>query len=282
MSYKTLTVTTDGHIARITLDRPDRLNAMNADFWNELPAAVRALDASGDIRAIVIDANGKHFTAGLDLGMFGTPPDPADVTTRVQKAARFRHNTALMQQTFSALEDCRVPVIAALHGGCIGGGVDLISACDLRYASRDAYLTVYEINVGLTADVGTFPRLCKLLPEGIVRELAYTGRRMGAEEGERRGLFNEVLDSKEAALERALEVAKDIAGKSPLAVHGCKRMITYARDHNTADSLDYVVTWNAGMLHSEEVMAAVTAGKTGQPGDYVPLPPLNDDVQGGV
>jgi len=258
------------------------LNAMNADFWNELPAAVRALDASGDIRAIVIDANGKHFTAGLDLGMFGTPPDPADVTARVQKAARFRHNTALMQQTFSALEDCRVPVIAALHGGCIGGGVDLISACDLRYASRDAYLTVYEINVGLTADVGTFPRLCKLLPEGIVRELAYTGRRMGAEEGERRGLFNEVLDSKEAALERALEMAKEIAGKSPLAVHGCKRMITYARDHNTADSLDYVVTWNAGMLHSEEVMAAVTAGKTGQPGDYVPLPPLNDDVQGGV
>ncbi|HAD46212.1 MAG TPA: crotonase/enoyl-CoA hydratase family protein [Alcanivorax sp.] len=282
MSYKTLTVTTDGHIARITLDRPDRLNAMNADFWNELPAAVRALDAGGDVRAIVIDANGKHFTAGLDLGMFGTPPDPADVTARVQKAARFRHNTALMQQTFSALEDCRVPVIAALHGGCIGGGVDLISACDLRYASRDAYLTVYEINVGLTADVGTFPRLCKLLPEGIVRELAYTGRRMGAEEGERRGLFNEVLDSKEAALERALEMAKEIAGKSPLAVHGCKRMITYARDHNTADSLDYVVTWNAGMLHSEEVMAAVTAGKTGQPGDYVPLPPLNDDVQGGV
>ena len=282
MSYKTLTVTTDGHIARITLDRPDRLNAMNADFWNELPAAVRALDAGGDVRAIVIDANGKHFTAGLDLGMFGTPPDPADVTARVQKAARFRHNTALMQQTFSALEDCRVPVIAALHGACIGGGVDLISACDLRYASRDAYLTVYEINVGLTADVGTFPRLCKLLPEGIVRELAYTGRRMGAEEGERRGLFNEVLDSKEAALERALEMAKEIAGKSPLAVHGCKRMITYARDHNTADSLDYVVTWNAGMLHSEEVMAAVTAGKTGQPGDYVPLPPLNDDVQGGV
>lgn len=282
MSYKTLTVTTDGHVARITLDRPDRLNAMNADFWNELPAAVRALDASGDIRAIVIDANGKHFTAGLDLGMFGAPPDPADVNARVQKAARFRHNTALMQQTFSALEDCRVPVIAALHGGCIGGGVDLISACDLRYASRDAYLTVYEINVGLTADVGTFPRLCKLLPEGIVRELAYTGRRMGAEEGERRGLFNEVLDSKEAALERALEMAKEIAGKSPLAVHGCKRMITYARDHNTADSLDYVVTWNAGMLHSEEVMAAVTAGKTGQPGDYVPLPPLNDDVQGGV
>ena len=282
MSYKTLTVTTDGHIARITLDRPDRLNAMNADFWNELPAAVRALDASGDVRAIVIDANGKHFTAGLDLGMFDAPPDPADVTARVQKAARFRHNTALMQQTFSALEDCRVPVIAALHGGCIGGGVDLISACDLRYASRDAYLTVYEINVGLTADVGTFPRLCKLLPEGIVRELAYTGRRMGAEEGERRGLFNEVLDSKEATLERALEMAKEIAGKSPLAVHGCKRMITYARDHNTADSLDYVVTWNAGMLHSEEVMAAVTAGKTGQPGDYVPLPPLNDDVQGGV
>jgi len=282
MSYKTLTVTIEGHIARITLDRPDRLNAMNADFWNELPAAVRALDAGGEVRAIVIDANGKHFTAGLDLGMFGTPADPADATARVQKAARFRHNTALMQQTFSALEDCRVPVIAALHGGCIGGGVDLISACDLRYASRDAYLTVYEINVGLTADVGTFPRLCKLLPEGIVRELAYTGRRMGAEEGERRGLFNEVLDSKEAALERALEVAREIADKSPLAVHGCKRMITYARDHNTADSLDYVVTWNAGMLHTEEVMAAVTAGKTGQPGDYVPLPPLNDDVQGGV
>ena len=153
MSYKTLTVTMDGHVARITLDRPDRLNAMNADFWNELPAAVRALDASGDIRAIVIDANGKHFTAGLDLGMFGAPPDPADVNARVQKAARFRHNTALMQQTFSALEDCRVPVIAALHGGCIGGGVDLISACDLRYATDAEHLRLSQSEML----VGTIP-----------------------------------------------------------------------------------------------------------------------------
>ena len=271
-----------GGILEIRINRPAKLNALSVQMYHELCEALGELDSNPDLRVAVLHAEGKHFTAGLDLGMFGTPPDPADVTARVQKAARFRHNTALMQQTFSALEDCRVPVIAALHGGCIGGGVDLISACDLRYASRDAYLTVYEINVGLTADVGTFPRLCKLLPEGIVRELAYTGRRMGAEEGERRGLFNEVLDSKEATLERALEMAKEIAGKSPLAVHGCKRMITYARDHNTADSLDYVVTWNAGMLHSEEVMAAVTAGKTGQPGDYTPLPPLNDDVQGGV
>ena len=282
MSYQTLSVSVNDGVALVTLDRPDQLNAMNADFWNELPAAVRELDAGGDVRAIVINANGKHFTAGLDLGMFGTPPDPADVTARVQKAARFRHNTALMQQTFSALEDCRVPVIAALHGGCIGGGVDLISACDLRYASRDAYLTVYEINVGLTADVGTFPRLCKLLPEGIVRELAYTGRRMGAEEAEQRGLFNAVLDDREATLKKALEVAREIAGKSPLAVHGCKRMITYARDHNTADALDYVVTWNAGMLHVEEVQAAIEAGKHGGDGDFTPLPPAHDRVKGGV
>ncbi len=202
MSYQTLSVSVNDGVALVTLDRPDQLNAMNADFWNELPAAVRELDAGGDVRAIVINANGKHFTAGLDLGMFSAPPDPADRTARVQKAARFRQHTALMQQSFSALEDCRVPVIAALHGGCIGGGVDLISACDLRYASADAFLTIYEINVGLTADVGTFPRLCKLLPEGIVRELAYTGRRMGAEEAEQRGLFNAVLDDREATLKK--------------------------------------------------------------------------------
>ena len=280
MTYKTLTVAVDGHVARITLDRPDKLNAMNADFWNELPAAVRALDASGDIRAIVIDANGKHFTAGLDLGMFGTPPDPADVTARVQKAARFRHNTALMQQTFSALEDCRVPVIAALHGGCIGGGVDLISACDLRYASRDAYLTVYEINVGLTADVGTFPRLCKLLPEGIVRELAYTGRRLPAREAQALGLVNRVYEDQQQMLEGVMEIAREIASKPPLAVYGCKRMITYARDHNTADGLDYIGVWNMSMLQPSEMAEAITARAQKRAPNYVDLPPIKRSISG--
>ena len=177
-----------------------------------------------------------------------------------------------MQRSLSCLEECRIPVLAAVQGGCIGGGVDMVSACDMRYATEDAYFTIFEINIGMTADVGTFPRLCKLIPEGIVRELAYTGRRMSAAEAKQIGLVNRVYADQDAMLEGVFDLAGEIASKPPLAVYGCKRMINYARDHSTADGLDYIAIWNASFLQGAEMQEAMLANQQKRPGEFVDLP----------
>ena len=159
-----------------------------------------------------------------------------------------------IQESFSALERARIPVLVAIQGGCVGGAVDLASACDSRYATEDAFFVIQEINLGMTADVGTFPRLCHLMPQGWVRELAYSGRRLPAQRAKEIGLVNEVFPSQAALLDHVMAVAKDIAEKSPLAVHGSKVMINYARDHSIADGLDYIATWQAGMYNPETDM----------------------------
>ena len=165
-----------------------------------------------------------------------------------------------------------MPVLAAIQGGCIGGGVDMVSACDMRYASEDAYFTVFEVNIGITADVGTFPRLPKLIPEGIVREMAYTGRRMPAAEAKDVGLVNRVFASREDMLAGVFEIAGEIASKPPLAVYGCKRMINYARDHTTEDGLDYIAIWNASFLQSAEMQESMRANREKRRGTFVDLP----------
>ena len=165
-----------------------------------------------------------------------------------------------------------MPVLAAVQGGAIGAGVDLITACDMRYMTADAFLTIYEINIGMTADVGTFPRITNLLPEGIVKELAYTGRRMGAEEAKARGLINDIFPTQDDMLESVMKIAEQIASKAPLAIYGSKRMINYARDHSTEDALDYVRIWNASMLQQDEIQESMRAAKEQRSGDYVDLP----------
>ena len=191
---------------------------------------------------------------------------------RLQHGARFYEAVQRMQRTFNLLEGCRIPVLAAIQGGCIGGGVDLATACDMRYATEDAFVTVFEVNIGMTADVGTFPRLVKLIPEGIVRELAYTGRRMPAREAQACGLFNRVFADQASMLKEVMAIAREIASKAPLAVYGCKRMINYARDHSTADGLDYISIWNASMLQREEILEAIKANGEKRPGVFVDLP----------
>ena len=186
---------------------------------------------------------------------------------------RFYTTVKRLQDSFTALEACRIPVIAAIQGGCIGGAVDLITACDMRYGTDDSYITIYEINVGMTADVGTFPRILNHLPEGIVRELAYTGRKMGAAECERRGLYNGVYETHGAMLVGVMEVAKTIASKPPLAVYGCKHIITYGRDHSTQDALDYIGVWNMSMLLPAEMMEAMQSRAQKKDGKFADLPP---------
>ena len=198
------------------------------------------------------------------------------------RGAAFYDDVRRMQRSFTALENCRIPVLAAIQGGCIGGGVDLVTACDMRYATEDAFLTIYEVNIGMTADVGTFPRLVKLIPEGIVRELAYTGRRMSAAEAQQVGLVNRVFPDHETLLAEVDEIAREIASKAPLAVYGCKRMINYARDHTTAEGLDYVGIWNASMLQPDEMAEAMAANAEKRPGDFVDLPKIKRHSDGDI
>ena len=264
-------------IAHVVLNRPEKRNSINAAFWAELPQIVQEIDDGAQARVIVISSTGPHFCAGLDLSAFagGSAPDDglSERERRLQRGAAFYETALRSQRSFNALEDCRIPVLAAIQGGAIGGGVDLAVACDMRYATEDAFITIFETNIGMTADVGTFPRLVKLIPEGIVRELAYTGRRMPAREAQACGLVNRVFADQATMLTEVMAIARDIASKAPLAVYGCKKMITYARDHGTADGLDYIGIWNASMLQKEEIQEAIRANEEKRAGEFVELPP---------
>jgi enoyl-CoA hydratase len=269
-------VSIEAGVAHIQLNRPDAFNSMTRDFWNELPAIVRDIDDNARARCIVISSTGKHFSSGMDLSVFtdGDGVTPHSHADRQNAAESFRRHVHHLQDTFSCLDEARMPVIVAVQGGVIGGAVDMTSACDIRYASADAFFCIQEINIGMTADVGTFPRLCKLMPEGWVRELAYTGRRLPAHRARELGLVNEVFDSHEALVEHALATAREIASKSPLAVAGSKVMINYARDHTIRDSLDYIATWQTGMFSPPHMMEAFQAKSQKRDADFPDLLPL--------
>ena len=278
MTYQCFDVSIADHIAHIRLNRPEKRNNMIRAFWDELPAIVEDIDHNARARVIVISSTGPHFSSGLDTSMFSdssiAPGPDAERVAQIQHGARFYEHVLHMQRSFNVLERCRLPVLAAIQGGCIGGGVDLVTACDMRYATEDAFITVFEINIGMTADVGTFPRLVKLIPEGIVRELAYTGRRMPAREAQACGLVNRVFPDQATMLGEVMAIAREIASKAPLAVYGTKRMINYARDHSTADGLDYIGIWNASMLQKQEIQEAIKANAEKRPGEFVELPVL--------
>ena len=258
MAYTTLQYSVADHVAHVALSRPEALNTMNKEFWDEIPAVFAEIDADPTVRAVVLSSTGRHFTAGLDLNWAGTT-----LQNRTQDLGRarelFRRHVLHMQETINVVDRCRVPVIAAIQGGCIGGGVDLITACDMRVGSADCFFTIQEINIAIVADVGTLQRLPYLLPQGLVRELAYTGRRWPATEALAQGFLNRVFESHEQAVEGALQLAREIAGKSPLAVAGIKQVLNAGRDMTIAQGLEYVATWNAAMLQGDDMKRAVAA-----------------------
>lgn len=276
MSYECFSVEIKDQIAHIRLSRPEKRNAMSPSFWADLPVIIRDIDDNARARVIVLSADtvGDRpiFSAGIDVSMFSSGGTGGNDKNDPQHGAGFYSTVKRLQDSFSALEDCRIPVLAAIHGGCIGGGVDLITACDMRYGTEDAYVTIYEINVGMTADVGTFPRILNHMPEGVVRELAYTGRKMDARECERRGLFNTVYADDAEMMDAVMATAREIASKPPMAVYGCKRIITYARDHSTQDTLDNIGVWNMSMLIPAEMMEAMVAKGQKRDGVYADLP----------
>ncbi|MBT8149422.1 MAG: crotonase/enoyl-CoA hydratase family protein [Gammaproteobacteria bacterium] len=274
--YKCFDVAIENHIAHIQLTRPEKRNSMIPEFWTELPAIVAEIDQQAQARVIVISSTGPHFTAGLDIQAFfnqaASDADSSDPKAHLAKGAKFYAQVKDLQDSFSILEQCRIPVLVAIQGGCIGGGIDMVTACDMRYATADAFFILQETNIGMTADVGTFPRLPKLIPEGIARELAYTGRRFEVAEAQRIGLVNAVFDDAETMVAAVMQIAAEIASKAPLAIAGCKRIINYARDHSTADTLDYIRIWNASHLQTDETIEAIGANAEQREAQFAQLP----------
>ncbi|MFZ4122839.1 MAG: enoyl-CoA hydratase-related protein [Caulobacterales bacterium] len=276
MTYSCFEVLIEGAVAHLRFHRPEAMNTLTRAFWSELPLAVRDISDNAKARVIVISSTGRHFTAGMDLDVFLSPSavtggDSKDPYVRNEA---FRHHVHSLQDTFNALDEARIPILAAVQGGCVGGGVDMISACDIRYCTEDAFFVIQEINIGMTADVGTFPRLCKLIPEGWVREMAYTGRRLSAAQAQAIGLVNALYPNHQALVEGVLATAHEIAEKNPVAIAGSKVAINYARDHSIRDSLDFLATWQTGMWapsHMAEAFAAKQEKRTAAFPDLVPV-----------
>ena len=255
MSYECFEVSVAGGVAHLRMNRPERRNAMTSAFWRELPAIVRGLGAKDEVRALVLSSTGPHFCGGMDVSLF--QDEQALDTASVAGRQKFRDKLEELQASLDSLAEARFPVIAAVQGGCIGGGVDMATACCLRYAARDAYFVIQEINIGMMADVGTFNRMPKQLPEAVVRELGYTGDRLSAERAERLGFVNGLFDTHEQLVAGALEVARRIAAKAPAAVAATKQMISYTRDHSVAQSFEYLNALQPGIFSIEDIKRAL-------------------------
>ena len=266
------TLTLEGRVAHLVLSRPEALNTMHPTFWRELDDALGRVHREGAARALVISSTGKHFSAGMALETFGGDIAMDDQSPE-GRAAVFDLLTD-MQATFTRLETLRIPVIAAIQGGCIGGAVDMVTACCIRYATADAFFCIQEINIGMVADVGTLQRLPKLVPLGVVKELAYTGRRLPAQRALAYGLVNEVFETQEAMVAAALKCAAEIAAKPPVAIWGTKQVIHYARDHSVDDALKQI-GWIQGAIWSNaNVRESVSAQKEKRAGEFPDLAPL--------
>ena len=266
-------LTIENHVAHLVLNQPKAMNTMHPQFWRELDGVLTDLHRGCEARALVISSTGKHFSAGMALETFGGAIQMNDASPE-GRAAVF-DTLSDMQATFTKLETLRIPVIVAIQGGCIGGAVDMVTACCIRYASSEAFFCIQEINIGMVADVGTLQRLPKLIPLAVVKELAYTGRRLTADKAMHYGLVNAVFDSPEATLQAAMECAQEIASKPPVAIWGTKQAIHYARDHTVDESLKQMGWLQAAIWSNRHVGEAVTAMKEKRTGNFPALSDLS-------
>ena len=260
-------------IAHLNMNRPDKFNSMTRLFWKELPEIVKEIDKNAQARVILLTGEGKHFSSGMDLANFSSNgPDKKKDPARMRET--FYHEILELQDTFTALEECRLPTIAAIQGACVGGGIDMVTACDMRYCSSDAFFKIAEVDIGLAADVGTLQRLPSLIPIAAVRELAYTGRKFDAAEAKTLGLVNDVFTSREELMTEVEKIAKTIASKSPLITRIIKKQINYARDHSVKDALDYHAAWNSSLMSGRDMEAAMTSFMNKEVGEYDDLEEL--------
>jgi enoyl-CoA hydratase len=256
--YTAFSVELADNIAHVQINRPEKINSMNAAFWSEIVEIFQWIDDTDEVRVVVLSGNGKHFSSGIDLMMLAGVAN--ELGKDVGRNARLlRRKILTLQASFNAVDNCRKPVLAAIQGYCLGGAIDLIAACDMRYAAEDAQFSIKEIDIGMAADVGTLQRLPRIIGDGMLRELAYTGRTVEAAEAREIGLVNRVFETHDTLLAGVMDIARAIAAKSPVAVRGTKEMIRYMRDHRVDDGLEYVATWNAAMLQSADLRVAMMA-----------------------
>jgi enoyl-CoA hydratase len=257
--FADLTVSIEDKVAYITLHRPDKSNALSQRLWHEIGDAFRWADQTPEVRCVVLSGAGKNFCAGIDFALIQQLGASIEPLSEGRKQETMRQTIKELQACFTAVEECRKPVLAAVHGACFGAGIDLIAACDMRYATRDSMMSVKEVDLGIVADIGTLQRLPRIVAEGVARELALTARSFQGMEAKEFGLVNQVYATQEELLEQVDQVARSIARKSPLAIRGTKQIMNYSRDHSVAEGLDYVATWNAGMLMSTDLQKSVEA-----------------------
>ncbi len=258
-TYSTLVLSLDQGIAEIRLNRPDKSNAMNDAMWQEIRQAADWVDRTPAARVAILSGEGRNFCAGIDLAMLGGIQQRIAHADGARSREMLRRLILDLQDCLSSIERCRKPVLAAIQGACIGGALDLVTCCDMRYAAADAVFSVREIDLAMVADVGTLQRLPLLVGEGMARELAYTGRNVDANEAERLGLINRKFDSFSELTAAVRDIARNIAAKSPLATRGLKEVMNYNRDHSVADGLNFVATWNSALLLSGDLNEAITA-----------------------
>mmetsp|Transcript_16776 Transcript_16776/g.32677 ORF Transcript_16776/g.32677 Transcript_16776/m.32677 type:complete len:284 (-) Transcript_16776:293-1144(-) len=263
LELKTLKLSREGHVVRVELARPNAGNAMNGDFWREYRQVFQTLATDSECRAILVTGQGRFFSVGLDIkepSVLGGSDPVANKMDPAHKFWRTRIAVLPMQETFTAMENCPQPVIACVHSAAIGGAIDLLTACDIRLCSKDAYFSIQEVNVGIAADVGTLQRLHHTLGNNsLARELAYTGRKMDAAEAKSAGFVSNVFPDNETLFKEGMALAQLIASKSPIAVAGTKNNLNYSREHTIADSLERVATWNAAAIQTGEVYEAAKA-----------------------
>ena len=257
--FKHFEITIRDYVAQVSFNRPHKANALHMEAWEEMQRIFEKLDELDEVRVAVLTGEGKHFCAGIDLDLLTGPNDYNEIKCEGRKREALRRTILKLQNTITALEKCRKPVIAAIHRACIGGALDIITACDMRYCTQDSYFAIKEIDLGFAADIGTLQRLPKIINPGIVAELAYTGRNVSGEEARDMGLVTRLYKDQEDMMKEVMQIANMIASKSPLAIRSTKQMLLYSRDHSVPESLEYMATWNAGVLLSKDLSEAFQA-----------------------
>jgi len=280
MNYESFKYSSEEGVGHLVLNKGEDLNKMTMNFWYELPRILDEIDRDASLRVLILSSTGKHFCAGMDLKNFGTLGSDSEKKTNVPDKARIGENlyrvAKELQDMLSKLEKLRIPVLAGIQGGCIGGGLDLVTAADMRFASKDAFFCIQEVNIGMAADIGTLQRLPRVIPEGKVRELAYTGRRMPAEEALDAGLVNKVYESHEEMVSGLKEMAAVIASKSPLAVYGTKAILNFSRDHTIAEGLEYNALWSGAMLPQEDMAEAMMSNMEKRDPEFQDMQEIKD------
>ena len=259
MKYNHFRIEIENKIAQVAFNRPEKSNALNMDAWTEMGIIFETLSINDEVRVVILSGEGKHFCAGIDLELLMSINKLRDISCSGKRSEKVREFIVTLQRTVTAIENCSKPILAAIHNGCIGGGVDIATACDIRYCTEDAYFSIKEIDLGMVADLGTLQRLPKIISPGLAAEMTYTGRDVFGLEAKSIGLVNQCFASEKLLMEGVMKIAKSIASKSPLSIRGTKNVLRYSRDHSVDDGLNYISTWNAAMLLSEDLTEAFKA-----------------------